>query len=95
MTVGHIVTQTTPPGLAITATTNVYSPYLVVGDSGIDPRNYLTIRGADYTELITNFPLGSNVLTGVFVDIDVTDPALPAQPQNFQRTLVTHSSWLE
>lgn len=88
VTLGHFVTQNIIPGLSITAITTTYSPYLMVGDSAIDPRAYTVVRGSDYTEMATNYPLGSTLLTGVFVDIDVIDPANPATPQSTRRTLV-------
>ncbi|MBS0321865.1 MAG: choice-of-anchor D domain-containing protein [Proteobacteria bacterium] len=88
VTFGHFVSQSTLPGLAITASTNTYSPYMVIGDSTLDPRDYDVIRGDDYSELLTNFPLGSNILTGVFVDMDVIDPANPSAPQSTRRTLL-------
>jgi transglutaminase-like putative cysteine protease len=88
VTIGHFTSQTTLPTPTITASTNTYSPYLVVGDSAVDPRDYAVIRGTDYSETLTNFPLGSSVLTGVFVDIDVIDPANPGSPQTTRRTLV-------
>lgn len=75
VTVGHFVTSSATPGLTITATTNVYSPYLVVGAAGTDPRAYEARRGADYTEILTNFPLGSTIATGAFTVIDVVDPS--------------------
>jgi hypothetical protein len=85
---GHLVTSSTPPGLAITATSRVYTPYLTIGNSAIDPRNYVVVHGTDYSELITNYPLGSTLVTGVFVDIDVIDPADPTAPRRVQRALV-------
>ena len=86
VTVGHFVTSSVTPGLTITATTNVYSPYLVVGAAGTDPRAYEARRGADYTEILTNFPLGSTIATGAFLVIDVVDPS-GATTQSFERSL--------
>ena len=88
VTFGQFVSQSSLPGLAISASTNTYSPYLMLGDSTLDPRNYDIVRGTDYSETLTNFPLGSTVLTGVFIDIDVIDPADPAHPQSTRRVLV-------
>ena len=88
VTVGHFVSRQRPPGLAISATINTYSPYVTVGDSAIDIADYQIVRGADYTETFTNFPLGTTLLTGVFVDIDVISPQSPNNPQTYRRVLV-------
>lgn len=75
VTVSHFVNAFSPPALAIGATQNTYSPYLTVGDSRTSVANYDVIRGSDYSEIITNFPLGNILVTGVFVTIDVIDPS--------------------
>jgi hypothetical protein len=35
------------------------------------------LAGVDgqYQEVVTNFPFGSQILTGVFLELDVTDPS--------------------
>lgn len=86
VTFSHFVAQQTLPGLAIVASTNTYSPYLMVGDGTKDPRDYEVVRGTDYAETLTNFPLGSTLLTGVFVEIDVAEPG--AAIRTYRRTLV-------
>jgi hypothetical protein len=75
LSIGHIVTQTGIPGLVFATTTNTYSPYLQVGDeANPDPSHDQIIRGKDYQEVLTNFPLGSQVLTGLFLDVNLTGP---------------------
>lgn len=88
VTFGHFVARSTPPGLAISASTNTYSPYMLVGDAGADPRDYEALRGTDYTEVLTNYPLGTTLLTGVTLAVDLIDPADPASPATVERTLV-------
>lgn len=88
VSIGHLVTRSTPPGLAISASTNTYSPYLVIGDATLDPRDYEVVRGTDYSEVLTNYPLGTTLLTGVTLAIDLIDPADPAHPTTVERTLL-------
>ena len=40
----------------------------------------------DYQEVLTNFPLGSQVLTGLFLDVTLSGPEGP--PQTYERALV-------
>lgn len=84
LSVGHFV-NTVTQGFVIGATTTTYSPYLLIGGDDLDSRRDGLIRGQDYQEVLTNFPFGSQVLTGVFLELDVTDPA--GRTQSFQRTL--------
>ncbi|WP_257387247.1 transglutaminase-like domain-containing protein, partial [Tahibacter caeni] len=88
LTLGHFVAHDAPPALAIGAVTNTYSPYLLVGDNALDPNAYAVQRGTDYVETFTNFPLGTVLLTGVFVTVDVIAPQEPNNPKTFQRVLV-------
>jgi large repetitive protein len=88
VTVGHFVSRSAPPSLAIGATINTYSPYVTVGNSATAIDNYQIVRGADYSETFTNFPLGTTLVTGVFVDIDVISSSNPGNPQNYRRVLV-------
>jgi hypothetical protein len=85
ITVSHFVNVFSPPALAIGATQNTYSPYLTVGDSRSSVANYEVIRGSDYSEVITNFPLGNILVTGVFVNIDIVDTA--NQTQTYRRPM--------
>ncbi len=88
LTLGHFVAHDAPPALAISAVINTYSPYLLVGDTALDPGAYAVQRGTDYVETFTNFPLGTVLLTGVFVYVDLTAPQDPHNPRTFQRVLV-------
>ncbi|MBL8309875.1 MAG: hypothetical protein JNL19_05585 [Burkholderiales bacterium] len=85
ISISHFVNAFSPPSLAIGATQNTYTPYLTVGDSRADVASYEVIRGSDYFEMQTNFPLGSIFVTGVFVTIDITDAN--GQTQSFRRTM--------
>ena len=65
LSIGHIV-ESTGIGAIFTAITNTYSPYMIVGGDALDPSRDGVIRGQDYQEVLTNFPLGSQILTGLF-----------------------------
>ncbi len=85
VSVSHFVNAFSPPSLTIAATQNTYSPYLTVGDSRTSIDNYNIIRGTDYSEIVTNFPLGNILVTGVFVSVDITDA--DAQTQSHRRSM--------
>jgi hypothetical protein len=86
VTVSHFTNAFSPPAIAIGATQNTYSPYLTVGDSQSALVNYQVIRGIDYSEIITNFPLGNILVTGIFVIVDITDAA--GQTQSYRRPML-------
>ncbi len=86
LTLGNFVNQSSG-GFLFTATTNTYSPYLEVGDlANPDPSQDEVLRGTDYQEVITNFPLGSQILTGLFLDVSLSGPQGPTQ--TYDRTLL-------
>src|SRR5262249_6878848 len=84
LTFGNFVSSSSI-GALLSATTHSYSPYLVIGDTPSDGSTDPIIRGADYQEVFTNFPLGSQVLTGLFLQVHVTDPN--GHDQQSDRTL--------
>jgi uncharacterized repeat protein (TIGR01451 family) len=88
LTLGHFVAHNAPPALAVGSITNTYSPYLLVGNNQLDPGDYPVFRGTDYVETFTNFPLGTVLLTGVFVTIDEISPQDAGNPKTSQRVLV-------
>lgn len=87
LTIGHFVSRVSVPSPAFSAITNTYSPYLTFGDSTIDPRNYMLLRGTDFSEMQTTFPLGTTLVTGVFVQIDISTPADGFNARSYQRVL--------
>jgi uncharacterized membrane protein len=66
-------------GFILSATTFTYSPYLRVQVDPSDPTQDTIIQGQQYQEVYTNFPLGTQVLTGVFLYMDVQDPGATLQ----------------
>jgi uncharacterized repeat protein (TIGR01451 family) len=89
--VGHPLTlgnffNTSTSGTAFTATTNTYTPFLDVGDDAYPDQSHdQLIVGTNYQELFTNFPLGNQVLTGLFLNVTLSGPQ--GTPETFDRTL--------
>lgn len=67
LTTGQMVSSN-QAGFLVAAQTHTYSPYLEMGPG--EP----VIRGTDFQEVVTNFPIGSKPLTALFLEFDVTDP---------------------
>lgn len=74
LTIGHFVDRHTIATPLFTSITNRYSPYLAVGDYAQPIGAQELIPGTDYQETITNFPLGTQVLTGLFVTLETHHP---------------------
>ena len=75
LTIGNFVSTTTLSGPFFAVTTNTYSPYIEVGDdANPNPSQDQIIRGTDYQEVLTNFPLASQVLTGLFLHTTLLSP---------------------
>lgn len=72
---GHFVNANVVSAPAFSASYYTYSPYLVVGDDDLRLSNGEVIRGQDYLETLTNFPFGSVIATGLFLEIDIVDPS--------------------
>jgi uncharacterized repeat protein (TIGR01451 family) len=83
---GNLVTSQSS-GFIISATTNTYTPYVNVGDfTDPNPNQDETITGTAYQEVLTNFPLGSQILTGLFLNITLSGPN--GTPEAYQRSLL-------
>ena len=79
LTLGHFV-QSQSAGVVFSATTNTYTPYLTVGQNDPNPSDDPIISGTQYQEVVSNFPFSSQVLTGVFLELDVTDTSGKTTP---------------
>jgi len=87
LSIGNFVNTTSISGLFFGVTTNTYSPYIDVGDEAYpDGSHDEFIRGTDYQEYLTNFAGASQLLTGLFLDVDLSGPGVPTQ--TYERTLV-------
>ena len=83
--IGNFVSQSGIGGL-ITSVTNTYAPYIEVGDEAYSVSQDQIIRGTDYQEVLSSFPLGNQVLTGLFLDITLSGAGTTTQA--YQRPLV-------
>ena len=73
VSVGQFTTSKNLVGPAVTANTYTYSPYFLVGDPYTDIDKTTLINGSDYVENVTNFPLSSTFITGMFLEVDAID----------------------
>jgi len=73
-------------GSVLSSSTNTYSPYLVVGGDPSNLSSDQVFRGTDFQEVLTNFPLGSQVLTGLFAQVTITSGG-SSTSQVFNKTL--------
>jgi uncharacterized membrane protein len=73
VSLSHFVTANTL-GSVFSTTTFHYVPYLLVDESDSHPENNRLVQGSGYDEVISNFPFGSQVLTGIFLELDAVSP---------------------
>jgi uncharacterized membrane protein len=80
MTIGHAVDTSGIGAPIFSSRTNTYSPYISVGDEALDTSmDHLLFFEGSYQEVITNFPFGSQVLTGVFLEMDISGPGMATE----------------
>src|SRR5205823_10625 len=65
--------------------TTTYTPYFLLAGDSFDPTADHTFTGTQYQEVQTNFPLGNQLLTGLFLTMDVITPS--GVTQTYRRTL--------
>ena len=89
LSVGNLV-QGSAISAIFSSTTFTYTPYIIVNNNDGNIANAPIILGTSYQEDLTNFPLGSQVLTGLFLDLKSTSPTANGgtQSQTFERTIV-------
>ncbi|MFM8570455.1 MAG: transglutaminase domain-containing protein, partial [Pirellula sp.] len=87
VTIGHFVVDTNQGGLAFSSRTIGYTPYFLVGDAAdISNANDPIFTGIPFQENLTNFPLGSQFLTGLALQMDISGPG--GSTERFHRQLV-------
>jgi uncharacterized membrane protein len=84
---GNLVQSTSTGSLDISATTFTYTPYLLIGSRGEDVTQDTVITGTSYQEYYTNFPLSSQIVTGIFVQVYANDVWLEQQQTPYTHTL--------
>ncbi len=86
ISIGNFVSSSTQ-GFLYTIQTNTYEPYIEISDEAYpDPSQDEVIHGQSYQEVLTDFPLASEVLTGLFLNFIVSGPQ--GLPVTYSRTLV-------
>ena len=92
LTIGHFVSVSQPPSLVFSLSTYTYTPFVEVGDEAFpDPAGDRVIQGQAYQEVFTNFPLGSQLVTGLFLDISLSGPQGPAT--TLEKTLLDREGY--
>jgi transglutaminase-like putative cysteine protease len=86
ITIGNQLSNGALPNPVFAYTTTTYTPYFVVDQNDSNVMDDQSIEGTPYTETLTSFPLGSNVLTGLFLQIDTKKP--DGSVTTSQRTLL-------
>jgi hypothetical protein len=75
LSVGNFVNSTGLGAPVFSALTNTYTPYVALGDEAFaDASHDETLTGQPYQEVLTNFPLGNQVLTGLFLNVTLSGP---------------------
>ena len=86
LTVGNFVTQS-GFGAVFSEVTNTYTPYIQMGDAAFpDSSQDELFTGTQYQEVLTNFPLGNQILTGLFLNMTLAGAGMTAQ--TYERSLV-------
>jgi hypothetical protein len=85
LTIGNFVSQQNNNAVTFSVRSNTYSPYFALGDVAFDSTHDQIIRGQDYQEILSTFPLSTQVLTGLFLDITLSGPA--GADQTYSRAL--------
>ncbi|HEX3748450.1 MAG TPA: hypothetical protein VHW09_31200 [Bryobacteraceae bacterium] len=84
---GNIVQTTAIGGLDFSATTFTYTPYLLIGSGGPDVSQDTILTGTDYQEVYSSYPLSSQILTGLFVEVDAYNAFQANQQVTYTHTL--------
>ncbi len=85
LSMGNLVSQSGISAI-FTADTNTYTPFLDMGDDAFPSSHDETTAGTPYQEVLTNFPFGSQILTGLFLNVTLSGPQ--GGSQTYSRTLV-------
>ena len=87
LTIGNFVTSASTNALTVSTTTNTYTPYLAIGDvADPDPGQDEVDTGQAYQDVLTTFPLSTQAVTGLFLNVTLSGPEGTAQ--TYDRALV-------
>ena len=89
ISVGNLVSGSSISAV-LSATTYTYTPYIRLNEESADVGADPIINGTPYQEVLTNFPFGSQILTGLFLNVTLLSPPGGETPtsQTFQETLL-------
>lgn len=85
LSVGHFV-DSSGIGAIFSSITHTYSPYLVINQRDGNVLDDPLFRGSDYQEVITSFPFGSQILTGLFLETSLRFP--DGRTETVEKTLL-------
>ena len=86
LTIGNFVSQSSF-GFIFGASTTTFAPYIAIGDAATpNPLSDAIITGTSYQQVLTNFPLSSQILTGLFLNVELSGPNGPVE--SYQRALL-------
>ena len=80
ISLGHFVDSRSLSAPTLLSVTHTYRPFLSIGDDAVASSNEDdVVTGADYQEVLTNFPFGVKLLTGLFLQVTIDGPQGSAQ----------------
>ncbi|MDZ4848107.1 MAG: transglutaminase family protein [Pirellulaceae bacterium] len=85
LAIGHLVTGNSLGTPVFSSQTYTYTPYFRIGDEAFDLKNDSINVGQSFQELFTNFPFGTTVVTGEFLNTLIT--ATDGSQVSAERTL--------
>ncbi len=86
VTIGNFVSSQAAGALIAGVVTNTYTPFIVLGDEAFPSTQAVTIAGIPYQEILDSFPLASQILTGLFLNVTLNGAGTTAA--TFSQTLV-------
>ncbi|MEZ5504340.1 MAG: transglutaminase domain-containing protein, partial [Halioglobus sp.] len=84
LTLGHFIDSSATSAI-FSITNNTYTPYLLVSGDSLDSADDIVYNGDAFQEVVTNFPFGSQIATGLFLEIDEIAP--DGAVTTYQRTI--------
>ncbi len=86
LSISNLVSQS-GVGALFTEVTNTYTPYVHIGDEAYPDGSHDEITdGTPYQEVLTSFPLASQVLTGLSLNVTLSGPQ--GAPETYEHTIL-------
>lgn len=89
LSVGNLVSVSNTSAFIISSQNYTYSPYILVNEEDGNTAAAETLHGTQYQEILTNLPLATTFVTGLFLDVTTIAPQLigPAVSHTVEKTL--------